>query len=201
MELHDCSPVQTKMGQVSFSYIWKGRQLSWDTQTAAQASHQIQALQHRLTSALLLPYWCGFSEWQSSQKTRIKEFNVEGNRHCVGPVLMEFSTGDYFIFRNWRCAEALKHKKTQAHQVDFYLRRQEVEGGVCEPAWVARSACPWGQNWEIAVTPCTSVLHNLQSYSVSLLIELDENGFAHLTTAKSAAILQLVWAFLQKMPP
>lgn len=81
---------------------------------------------------------------------------------------MEFSTGDYFIFRNWRCAEALKHKKTQAHQVDFYLRRQEVEGGACEPAWAARSACPWGQNWETAVTPRANVLHNLQSYSVSL---------------------------------
>lgn len=120
---------QCRLGQVSFSYTCKGRQLSWDTQTSAQVSHQIQALQHRLTSALLLPYWCGFSKRQSSQKTRIKEFNVEGNRHCIVPVLMEFCTEDYFVFRNWRCAEALKHEKNLSPwgQVDFYLRRQEVE--------------------------------------------------------------------------
>lgn len=103
--------------------------MSWDTQTSVQASHQIQALQHRLTSALLLPYWWGFSEWQSSQKTRMKEFNVEGNRHCIAPVLMEFSTGDCFVFGNWRRSEALKHGKNPSpqSQVDFYLRRQEVE--------------------------------------------------------------------------
>lgn len=90
-------------------------------------------------------------------------------------------------------------RQIQAHKVKLISTWEDKRWNGGEPAWAARSACPWGQQWEIACytrgqcTPQFSVL-----FCFTLLIVLGESRFAHITTAKAAAILQLVWPFSNK---
>lgn len=69
-------------------------------------------------------------------------------------------------------------------------------GGACKPAWAARSACPWGQGEITGYTARQCTPQFAVQLSFTLLMLLDENGFAHITMVKPAEILQLVWAFL-----
>lgn len=103
---------------------------------------------------------------------------------------MEFCTEDYFVFRNWRCAEALKCEKNLSPwgQVDFYLRRREVEWW-CLWACLGSKVC---LSLRAAVwNSCYTMGQCIPQFAVLLSFTLDENGFAHVTMAKPAAILQL----------
>lgn len=170
--------------------------------TSVQISHQIQAIQHKLTSALPQLYWWRSHTQQSSQKTRIQEFNVEGNKHC--PCVNRVFYRGQFVSKNKRCAEALKHKRKNPNpqsQVDYFLRR--ARGGIAVPVSLPQQQClpcPWGQQCEIGrYTTGQRTWQFAVLSSFTLLIVLNENGFVHITMAKAAAILQLERASLQQM--
>lgn len=133
-----------------------------------------------------------FPKQQSFQKTRMQEFNVEGNKHCarvnsfLQGTIMYPKPGD--VLKLWNTRE--KNPDPQS-QVDYFPRR--TRGGLT----VGSKVChvPWGQQCEIA---CYTTGQYTQQFAVlpsfTLLIVQDENGFVHTTMAKAAQ------SFLQQIP-
>lgn len=111
--------------------------------TSVQVSHQIQAIQHKLTSALSQLYWCRSLKWQSSQKTRIQEFgDVEGNKHC--PCVNRVFYRQLFCFQNQEMCWSFEtqEKKSKPPKPSWLLSAESKRWnrGACESVWAAMSA-------------------------------------------------------------
>lgn len=122
------------MGQLSSAKESSQTGTAWAAWTSVQVSHQIQAIQHKLTSALSQLYWSGSSKQQSSQKTRIQEFDIEGKKHCPC-VNRVFSRGTILYQKSGDTLKLWNTKRTNPKpqsQLDNFLQRARV--GLTVPA-------------------------------------------------------------------